>query len=701
MIRGLAALLVGLLAVGCVRELPPGRDVVSSVDFRGAGSVDESELKSGLATAESSRFLGIWDGMFFDYEVLDENVLAKDLERVQRYYRARGYYSARVTAARISREDPHRVRVEVHVEEGQPVTIESATVQGLEGLPIEVAARALVLFSERMEEDSVFDEEKFETTAKRIGAILGNAGYAFAKVDYSAQVDVAARRAKVAFRVTPGPLARYGEVRILGLDSIPEGPVRANLDIRPGRQYSRADLDDAREALLALGVFASVEIRENTKRPETAEVPVTVIVRESSLRTLKLGGGMRFDVLRLSAHLRTGWEHKNFLGGMQRFTVEGRPGVVFFPTRFGRFDAPTRLLPENRLNAELRQPSFLEGRTTGVLSAEYGILPLLYPIPDDADPDEERVIGYHEVKLRAGVERSFFRHHFFVTPSANWQANFPFTYQGDVPSGLEQVRVAFPELFAVVDFRDDRIKPRAGFYFSNNVQVAGFVFGGTVSDVRLRPEARAYMPLSRSVTLAVRTTVGLLFPSDYGETLDPNNPTFLQDPTNPAVIRDQHKLLFRAFYSGGPNSNRGYPFRGVGPHGPVGFLVPTGRDCSLENRTVQDLPAACIRPLGGLTLWEASLEVRFPIAGPIEAATFVDASDVTRNIGQIRFTVPHLSVGPGLRYLTPVGPFRLDVGYRVPGLQQLGEEDLRLEEGDPGTVFGLPIAVHIALGESF
>jgi outer membrane protein insertion porin family/translocation and assembly module TamA len=204
--------------------------------------------------------------------------------------------------------------------------------------------------------------------------------------------------------------------------------------------------------------------------------------------------------------------------------------------------------------------------------------------------------------------------------------------------------------------------------------------------------------VSKKVTLATRTAFGFLFPFDYGATLDPDN---TRTPTAADVIRDQHKLLFRVFYSGGPSSNRGYPFRGVGPHGPVGFLVPTGQNCDTTVVAVEDLPSACIRPIGGLTLWEASIEVRFPITGPLEAATFVDASDVTRNVAEIRFTVPHLSVGPGVRYLTPVGPFRLDVGYRVPGLQQIGEEDLQVDEGDPGTVFGLPIAVHIALGEAF
>jgi outer membrane protein insertion porin family/translocation and assembly module TamA len=164
------------------------------------------------------------------------------------------------------------------------------------------------------------------------------------------------------------------------------------------------------------------------------------------------------------------------------------------------------------------------------------------------------------------------------------------------------------------------------------------------------------------------------------------------------VVRDQQLLLFRAFYSGGPSSNRGYPYRGVGPHGVLGFLAPSSIDCTLPENVERD---ECVRPLGGLTLWEASAEVRFPIVEPFGGAVFLDASDVTRDVGEIRFDFPHLSTGVGLRYDTPVGPLRADVGYRIAFAQEVGEAELRTNEGDPDEVFGAPIAIHIALGEAF
>jgi outer membrane protein insertion porin family/translocation and assembly module TamA len=63
----------------------------------------------------------------------------------------------------------------------------------------------------------------------------------------------------------------------------------------------------------------------------------------------------------------------------------------------------------------------------------------------------------------------------------------------------------------------------------------------------------------------------------------------------------------------------------------------------------------------------------------------------------LRLSRPHLSVGPGFRYDTPVGPIRLDIGYRIPGLQAPSSPD----EGTPSTTFGLPIAISFGIGEAF
>ena len=84
-------------------------------------------------------------------------------------------------------------------------------------------------------------------------------------------------------------------------------------------------------------------------------------------------------------------------------------------------------------------------------------------------------------------------------------------------------------------------------------------------------------------------------------------------------------------------------------------------------------------------------------AGAFSGAVFTDAADVAPETAQFRFNRPHLSAGLGFRYDTPVGPVRLDVGYRIPHAQAPASPD----EGKPDTTFGLPLAVSFGIGEAF
>ena len=545
----------------------PSAPVVSSVAVAGTEPVDPGPLEDQLATTPSSLLFGVFSRVL-EYSTYDRAVLTKDLERTERYLRGRGYYEAKVRATRVVHTDEHHVSVEVEVTLGEPVLVRRVDPMGLALLPLDVAAPAVSAI--RLREGDAFDEERFEADKRALFLALADGGYAFAKVVGKAEVDIAAHAADVSYSVDLGPRAHFGALRITGLGEIPEGPVRDTLDIREGSLYSASELEDAKKALLNLGVFTSVDIAEDRSHPETASVPLTVTVRPAKLRTVRVGGGARFDVLRLSAHVRTGWEDRNFLGGLRHFSVEARPTLTFFPTRVPNGEqplwAPFLLLPEFHLQGSLRQPSLIEARTAGFVSVQYNVFPVLYPIPAGENPRNEPVLGYHSITTAAGLERALFSHHLTVTPSYNWQAYYPFSYQGDAASGLDRVRISYPELLTVLDFRDDPLEPTRGVYLSNSVQVAGYIFQGTVSDVRLRPEIRAYTRgvLGRRSVFAARLGFGFLFRGNYGATLNQTTSTGAQaelNPKDPDVMRDQQKLLLRAFYSGGPNSNRGYPLR--------------------------------------------------------------------------------------------------------------------------------------------
>jgi outer membrane protein assembly factor BamA len=266
---------------------------------------------------------------------------------------------------------------------------------------------------------------------------------------------------------------------------------------------------------------------------------------------------------------------------------------------------------------------------------------------------------------------------------------------------LDTVLVSYPELFVRVDARNDRLEPTKGAYASNTLQVAGV--GGDARDIKLQPEGRGYVPLGKRLTLAFRASVGFLFPQNYGDTTADNALTGGTDAARAEWVRDVQLMFLRGFFAGGAGSNRGYALREIGPHGTVPFYNPgqslgeAAASCSGEPTNPGDRQGNCDLPLGGFSLWETSVELRVPLSGPLRGALFVDLADVSPYEVDLRWDHPHASAGIGLRYGTPIGPVRFDVGYRIPGLQA----PLTADEFRPDLLLGLPIAASFGIGEPF
>lgn len=669
---------------GCYR-VPEGKTAVSEVEIEGMHDADEDDLKDRLATRESSKFLGLFSGLFFEYETFDRHALQRDLARVERFLRARGYYDAHVQAARVVATGD-RVRVYVEVDQGPATTVESLFVHGATDEVREAISddvKAVMPLGSPLDEDKLAQAE-----AAALGA-LTKRGHAAAKVERSAEVDVATHKARITFAVTPGRVVNYGPVKFEGLGDLPEDVVRTIFGVEEKARYDSSQLDEAKQALLDLGVFANVEIIVDKEEAErTGIAPVLVKCEVSKLRALLVGIGGEFDQLKADAHLVGGWQSSNFLGGLRKLDVRFKPGIVFYPTRLPPpIPVPEKLLYEHRLNATLRQPAFFEKRLTAIGFAEYSMYPVILPRPSTPQPTDN-VLGYHELRGEVGVERPFGK--LFLGPRYGFQANFPFDYVGRT-GDIDPLKISYVELNVVLDLRDSPIKPRKGIYLASEIQAAGSVLQGDADDVRMQPEARGYVPLHKKLVLAVRGSLGFLFPRNYRQ----DERQVSAGASREDAARDYQILFFRGFFGGGPTSNRGYPLRAIGPHDVIPFLSPAGQS-GFAGGCNPELPE-CKLPTGGLSLWEANVELRYTVADAISIAGFCDSGDVSPKSVDFRFDRPHLSCGSGARYDTPVGPVRFDVGVRIPGLQYASPES----EVPPAELFGLPVVLSLGIGEAF
>ena len=672
---------IASIASGCAIGVPKGETALAGVDIVGAEQLDPADVEAELASASSPSARG-HRPLWFETELYDPDRLRRDLARLEGYYRARGFIDARVRAARVVRTSERRVRVQIVIDEGPRVTVSAVTLQGLDGLPTKVRAR--VLGARHLEVGEPFDEDVHLAFARDAERILGEEGYARAKVLLRAEVDPRTRHARVTIDVAAGAPCTFGDVTIEGLRTLPADAVRSIVGIRPGDSYSTIRLRSARAALASLSTFESVEVEALIDDTTASAIPVRVSVREGRVRDVVVAPQLAFDPARDQISLRARWRDRNFLGGLRDLRAEAEPSMLSQPGLF----APNAGHVGVRGDVRLRQPHVLEPRTFGFARVEGAIA------PDPVNAFRADSLGFD-----LGLDRAIGP---FAWASFSYRRSVmrPYAYDGGalpaavVPAGRASAELGALALEGTIDTRDDPRAPRRGLLATVSLQYAAasrFALGGDYGDLRLQPQLRLFAPISSRVVLALRFMLGFVLPTSYGahfpgrRTPDPSDPSSYDADTSGDVP------YTRGFFSGGPSSNRGYGLDEVGL-----------RDCAKLADGTRQVGAGCSVIVGGASVWEGSVELRVDLGEKVTAVLFADTSDVSRDVFDVRLGYPHLSVGPGLRYETPVGPLRFDLGVRVPGAQKLGGElDPREAPLDLSLGLRAPFALHVSLGDEF
>lgn len=191
-------------------------------------------------------------------------------------------------------------------------------------------------------------------------------------------------------------------------------------------------------------------------------------------------------------------------------------------------------------------------------------------------------------------------------------------------------------------------------------------FSGTFGEAsfkfqKLSLDVRHYLPLSRSTTVAGRLNLGTIF--------------YSQPDSLPANIR---------YFSGGTNSVRGWSRQTLGPK------RPSFDDGDFDGYV----------PIGGRALATFNLELRQQLNFLFNGfgfGLFLDGGQVWRAIDRIDERPVQFGAGGGLRYQSPIGPVRIDIGYKV----NPTDDDLGLfEPGDESTGWDR-IGIHFSIGQAF
>ena len=162
----------------------------------------------------------------------------------------------------------------------------------------------------------------------------------------------------------------------------------------------------------------------------------------------------------------------------------------------------------------------------------------------------------------------------------------------------------------------DKLNPRQGFIGGVIGEVASVGLGSSVEYARLTGRATYYFPVTSKTLFALGARAGWMDPLS-GSPID--------------IPIDER------FFNGGSTSVRSFPERRLGPSDRHGYTI------------------------GGDTFTIFNAEYQFPLFGSLIGAVFADAGSVGSSPGDIGSM--DFAVGPGIRYASPVGPLRIDVGF--------------------------------------
>ncbi len=616
--------------------------------------------------------------------------LDASLGRIAEHYRRLGYATVRVEPRieeRASGGPAGAVRVAcaIDIAEGARTAVRSLTVEG-NAFRTDAALGELIASAV----GDPYSARQAVSDRDRILALYLNAGFERAVVTVEPRFDAGLEAVDLVFRIAEGPQIRIEHVLIVGNEQIDTAGIRREITLEEGQPLGLAAVAETRRRLNALGLFRRIDIREFSHGGGNLR-DVVIVVEEAPATRLGYGGG-----LELSQRLR---RRADPAGGASQAVeqIELAPrGFVQIGRRnlWGKnrsIDLFTRV--SFRREHDPIDPAEMEpGRRLGF--NEYRVVGTYAEPRAFAGGWDLFVTGFVEEAIRPGFDlfsrgvNAEARRQVTPTLSASaayqWGKNDTSNIQlnpEDVPLVdrlFEKVRLSAFMGSILRDTRDDVVDPAAGEMLSIDGKVAARGIGSEVGFAKTFLQAFAYrrLPGVRRVVVAAGARLGLavgfrglsapaaqalggLAPADAGA-----------EPQRPLLP------ISERFFAGGDTTVRGFAFDRLG--------IPIGQ------------PGATIDaagfPQGGNAVVVLNAELRAPVTRDLGIVGFLDAGNVYDRVSNLDLGRIRSGAGFGVRYRSPVGPIRVDLGFKL-DRQDLGSGPDR--EREPLT------ALHISIGQAF
>jgi outer membrane protein insertion porin family/translocation and assembly module TamA len=425
---------------------------------------------------------------------------------------------------------------------------------------------------------------------------------------------------------------------------------------------------------------------------------VNVVLREAPLHEARLSTGFNtVDFVQAEGR----YTAYNLLGGARRLDVSATVGNLLASSLNGKGifrqqsadttitgDSTDFLQPTWQTSVTLTQPAFLRRPRNSLSIGGFAQRRQVPAVLIDRGYGGNATLT-HSLGFRATTSLSY---RFEVTRveagSPYFCVNFGVCDTTTIGALRAHQRLSPVSVVGQVDRSDQPLSPTRGHTARAELEYAS---SATVSDYayfRAYGEGALYSRLgARNAVLATHLRIGFVRP---------------QEGATGGVLHPRKR-----FYAGGSNSVRGFGENQLGPRIltlPQRYLIlatnPDGTPCDVSSEamlfcdpeTAKDTSTRqgvdddkfTPRPLGGTSVLEASVEYRFPLPflSDLGGAVFVDGAAVGERVldplgGGVK-TLANLvrgrtaiTPGFGIRYYSPVGPIRVDVGINTSQAEEL------------------------------
>lgn len=585
--------------------VPGSRFRLEELLFEGASAIDPAALRRLMSVVPRQSLLP-GSGIVTDEE------LEADVANLTSYYRLQGFGFAKVGPPRLEKIPPAtsgergQLRLHLPIEEGERQRVVDIVLDG-----VSVFEREELLAKLPLRRGGPFHALLLDDSLNVLRALYEEEGYAFARVEPVLEWNAENTLVDILLTLEEGPQLTLDRLILRGQVKTDSLLITRTVGLKPGDIVSRRRLVRAQRDLYRLGIFSRVEVRLAPAGVVEGRRDVFVEVQEA--RPFRLSYGFSY-------HSEDGI---GGLFGLSRTNLGGAAGRLQIDLRGSQNDRRARLVFDRPFLGNARLPF-----TTALYLREER--------RPSFDVEERGAQLSLTRELESGRFSLFYDYRLVdLFPRLDQP---PSTEPIDRQDAEVEISSFTPDL--LWDRRDDPVDPTRGFSTTLRLEWAHPIFEADADFLKLFWQQTAYGQLGRYGVLAASVRAGAIEPFAVAGELDPDLPPKLPSAQVPISER---------FFAGGRTSHRAYARDALGLFGTS--LIDEGDDNP--------------RPVGGNGLLLANLDWRFPITESFGGVIFVDIGNVWADWRNIDAAELRLGAGIGARYKSPIGPVRLELGWKL------------------------------------